>query len=110
MQGAETYEFTSHGTEQKSLPSTPVPSTTMSLQQILGIIIGLSVLVGIPAMIAYSIWAEWGKKASDRPSHTSTAAAFLGALDRIVRPSTEHQIKEENRVVKEEDEAGEDKD
>ena len=78
----------------------------MTTQQILAIIIGLSVIVGIPAMFAYSIWAEWGKKASDRPSHTSTAAAFLGALDRIVRPSAEHQINEENRVVKDEEDVG----
>ena len=75
----------------------------MTTSQLVTVVVGTLILISIPAMLIYSIWSEWGKKSSDRPSHTSAAAAFLGALDRIVRPSVEHQIEEGNRVVKEED-------
>ena len=72
----------------------------------LAIAVTLLIFVALPLMIAIDYWRNRGKKASDRPSHTSSGAAFLGALDRIVRPSVEHQIKEENRVVKDEEEVG----
>lgn len=82
----------------------------MSLEKIIAATVGVLVLLAIPAVIIFGIWSACTTKASDRPSHTSTAAAFLSALDRIVRPSAEHQIEEENRVVKEEDDVGGGKD
>ena len=52
----------------------------MPIQQILALIVGIAVLVGIPVMLLLGLRDLFGKKASERPSHTSSAAAFLGAL------------------------------
>ncbi len=78
----------------------------MTPPQFIAITVTLLIFVGLPLMIAIDYWKNAGKKASDRPTHTSTAAAFLGALDRIVRPSVEHRIEEENRMVKDEEDVG----
>jgi len=74
--------------------------------KIFAVSVTLLLFVGLPLLIAVDYWKNGGKRASDRPSHNSTSAAFLGALDRITRPSVEHQIEEENRVVKDEDDVG----
>ena len=79
----------------------------MTLQQILAIAATLLVFIGFPLLVGIELWRNRGKKASERRSHASTgSAAFLGAMDRIVRPSVEHQIQEENRVVKEDEDVG----
>jgi len=74
--------------------------------KVLAITVTLLFFIGLPLLIAVDYWKNGGKRASERPSHTSTSAAFLGALDRITRPSVEHQIEEENRVVKDEENVG----
>lgn len=78
----------------------------MTAEQYIAIAATILLLVVLPLGMAYTAWQSRHVKASDRPSHTSAGAAFLGALDRLIRPSVEHQIKEENRVVKDEDDIG----
>lgn len=78
----------------------------MSLEQYLAIAVTFLMLVVLPLGIALEMWRTRHQKASDRPNHTSVAASFLGALDRIIRPSVEHQIEEEDRVVKDEEDVG----
>jgi len=78
----------------------------MSPEQIIAIAVTILLLVVFPLGIAFEAWRTRHQKTSDRPTHTSVAAGFLGALDRIIRPSVEHQIEEENRVVKDEEGVG----
>ena len=78
----------------------------MSIEQYIAIAVTILVLMVFPLAVGWELWRTRHQKASDRPAHTSVATAFLGALDRIVRPSVEHQIEEENRVVKDEKDVG----
>jgi hypothetical protein len=84
----------------------------MTLTQLLAILIGVAVLIGVPAALIWGMIDYTRTRASERPgsgSMTAGVGAAMQELDRIMaRPSAEHVEQAENPVLKREDDSGDD--
>ena len=82
----------------------------MALTQILAILIAAAFIVGVPAMLIWSVIDYLRHRGSERPGSGSVTAgigAAMQELDRLMaRPSAEHIIEAENPVLKREDDSG----
>jgi hypothetical protein len=82
----------------------------MTIVQLLAIAIGIAAIIGVPALLIWSIVDHTRTRASDRPGSGSLTAgigAAMQELDRIMaRPSAEHIEEAENPVLKREDDSG----
>jgi hypothetical protein len=82
----------------------------MSLEQILVLIAGLTVIVGFPLFMAWSAidYVRGRHRRRERPGGGAVMfGAALQELDRIVaRPSVEHVVEAETPVLRREDESG----
>ena len=87
-------------------------AAAMTLTQLLAIAIGLAVIIGVPAMLIWSMIDHTRTRASERPgsgSMTAGIGAAMQELDRLMaRPSAEHIEEAENPVLKREDDSGDD--
>ncbi len=82
----------------------------MDVKELLGVIIALAILVGLPAMM---IWGavDHVRNGRKRERRGGSGGAVIGSalreLDRLVaRPSVEHVVEAENRVLRREDDEG----
>ena len=84
----------------------------MTLVQILAIVVGIAALIGVPAVLIWSMIDYTRTRASERPgsgSMTAGIGAAMQELDRLMaRPSAEHIEEAENPVLKREDDSGDD--
>ncbi|HEX6960886.1 MAG TPA: hypothetical protein VF175_03405 [Lacipirellula sp.] len=84
--------------------------TVMTLLKVLAIVAGLGFLIGVPAVLIWSMVDFTRRRASERPGSGSFTAGVAGAmqeLDRLMaRPSVEHTEEAQNPVLKREDDAG----
>jgi hypothetical protein len=82
----------------------------MTLQQILAVVVGLTVLIGTPVAIIWTIIDHIrNPRAKNRGSGSMTAGigAAMQELDRLMaRPSAEHTIEAERPILKREDDGG----
>jgi hypothetical protein len=82
----------------------------MTLVQIIAIVVGIAAIIGVPAVLIWSMIDYSRTRASERPGSGSFTAGIGGAmqeLDRLMaRPSAEHVEEAENPVLKREDDSG----
>jgi hypothetical protein len=82
----------------------------MTVVQVVAIVIGVAAIVGVPAMLIWSMIDYSRTRASERPgsgSFTAGIGAAMQELDRVLaRPSAEHVEEAENPVLKREGDSG----
>ena len=82
----------------------------MTFQAIFWTFLAVAMLIVVPAAMVWTLVDHLRGKGSDRQgsgSFTSGIAGAMQELDRLMtRPSIEHQVETENRVLKREDDAG----
>jgi hypothetical protein len=82
----------------------------VTLVQIIAIVVGIAAIVGVPAVLIWSMIDYTRTRASDRLGSGSVSAgigAAMQELDRLMaRPSAEHIEEAENPVLKREDDSG----
>jgi hypothetical protein len=79
----------------------------MNLKEVLAIIVALTILVGVPAFMIWGVvdHVRNGRK-RERRSTGGGIGGVLVELDRLVRPSVEHTVEAETRVLRREDDDG----
>jgi hypothetical protein len=81
----------------------------MGIVEILAIVVGVGFLIGVPALLVWSMVDFTRRRASERPGSGGFTAGIAGAmqeLDRLMaRPSVEHTEETQNPVLKREDDA-----
>ena len=84
----------------------------MTVIQILAILAAIALIVGVPAMLIWSVVDHLRRRGSERPgsgSFTAGIGSAMQELDRLMaRPSAEHIVDAETPVLKREDDAGDD--
>jgi hypothetical protein len=82
----------------------------MTLLQILAILAAIALLIGVPAILIWSVVDHLRHRGSERPgsgSFTAGIGSAMQELDRLMaRPSAEHIVEAETPVLKREDDAG----
>jgi hypothetical protein len=88
----------------------PDSDVAMTLVQLFAIAIGVAAIIGVPALLIWSMIDFNRTRASQRPGSGSLTAgigAAMQELDRLMaRPSAEHIEQAENPVLKREDDSG----
>ena len=80
----------------------------MNLNELLALALAAALLLGVPALL---IWAAVdhvrnGRKRERRSTGGGGLGGVLIDLDRLVRPSVEHTVEAETRVLRREDDDG----
>jgi hypothetical protein len=81
----------------------------MTLTQILALVAGAAIIIGLPAMLIWSIVDHLRGRGSERKGGSASAGigAAMVELDRLMaRPSAEHIVKAKNQILKREDDQG----
>ncbi len=92
----------------KKAPRLALASTAMTLLQLLALLIGAVLLIGVPAMMIWAAVDHYRQPASRRRGGSSAPGigAALQELDRVTRPSIEHVVEAQTPLVREVEQAG----
>ena len=84
----------------------------MTIQLVFWSVLAVAMLVGLPTVLVWTMVQHLRGRGSDRRGSRGISAgvgAAMQELDRLVaRPSIEHQVETEQRVLKREDDSGSD--
>jgi len=81
----------------------------MTVTQVLLLLLAAAIIIGLPAMIIWSIVDHLRGRGSERKGGSASAGigAAMVELDRLMaRPSAEHIVEAKNQVLKREDDQG----